>query len=269
MKVLVIPDLHCRKFWRKTISDNIDRVEKVIFLGDYIDPYGDEIENNPETLECEYYDDVYNILQMLNDIISLKKNNPNKYVLLCGNHTDSYIWSKFKASYGRTDYKNWEKYHKFFSQNLEYFNLVYIQDNMIFSHAGITNNWAYEFLDKYMEYDESALDGISYVRECAEILRDTPLKDFNIHYIKAISTISHYRRGDDFYGSCEWADLYEHIDMQNSLKEKKIIPLGEEGIYQIFGHTQIKDLIFTSKWTCLDCKKGFIVDTLTHEITKC
>ena len=42
MKVLVIGDIHCRKFWRQCINNNIEKVEKVVFLGDYLDPYPDE-----------------------------------------------------------------------------------------------------------------------------------------------------------------------------------------------------------------------------------
>ena len=109
MKILVLGDIHGRKFWRKTIVNNIDKVDKVIFLGDYLDPYGDEIEENPELMECEGFGDAKNLLNMLNDIVGLKKNEPKKYILLTGNHTDSYIWSKFNAA-TRTDYKNWEKY---------------------------------------------------------------------------------------------------------------------------------------------------------------
>ena len=124
----MIPDIHCRNFWRTTVSDNIGKVDKVVFLGDYLDPYGDEIEENPELMECKSFDDAQSNLEMLNDIISLKKNEPDKYILLTGNHTDSYIWSKFRAA-SRTDYRNWELYHKFFYKNLEYFNLVWIEND--------------------------------------------------------------------------------------------------------------------------------------------
>ena len=267
-RLLVIPDLHGRKFWRKAIANNIGQVDKVIFLGDYLDPYMNEIEEDTDSMECNDFYDCYNLMNMLNDIISLKKNEPDKYILLTGNHTDSYIWSKFHAA-TRTDYKNWEKYHKFFSENLNLFNLVWTKDNCIFSHAGISEGWAKEFLEHYMKYDESALEGISYTWECAEVLRDTNLEDFNIHYINAISNISRYRWGENYYGSCEWADIREHMDMQKSLKQKDFIPIGEEGIFQVFGHTQLKTSIVTDKWICLDCRKGFIFDTITHECNSC
>lgn len=267
MKLLVIPDIHCRKFWRECISNNVGIVNKVIFLGDYLDPYPEEIKLNPELMEVSSFYDSQKALSMLNDIISLKKNEPDKYILLLGNHTCSYVWSKFNAA-SRTDYKNWEKYHKFFSQNLEYFNLVWIEENNIFSHAGITEGWAEEFLYHYMEYDEGAeLEKSSIVFETARVLKDTPLENFNKYYVKAISNISYWRNGDSQFGSCEWADIREHFDISNV---SDIIPKGENGIYQVFGHTQLKqDPIINNKFACLDCRRGFIFDTITHECKDC
>jgi predicted phosphodiesterase len=88
MNVMIIPDLHGRKFWRKAIADNIGNVDKVVFLGDYLDPYGDEIEENPDSMDCISFYDAPGLLETLNDIIRLKKNEPNKYILLTGNHTN-------------------------------------------------------------------------------------------------------------------------------------------------------------------------------------
>ena len=263
-RLLVIPDLHGRKFWREAIANNIGQVDKVIFLGDYLDPYMNEIEEDTDSMECNDFYDCYNLMNMLNDIISLKKNDPNKFILLTGNHTDSYIWSKFRAA-TRTDYRNWEQYHKFFSENLNLFNLVWIENDVIFSHAGISQGWANEVWEK-LEFPENELCS---VKEVAETLRDTPLSKFTKDYIERIGDISHYRYGDMFYGSCEWADLREHVDMSESMKQRDLIPIGEDGIYQVFGHTQVNKPIITDKWACLDCRSGFIINTLTHEITKC
>ena len=40
MKYCIIPDVHGRTFWKKA-QENIDKYDKVIFLGDYLDPYVD------------------------------------------------------------------------------------------------------------------------------------------------------------------------------------------------------------------------------------
>ena len=264
-KYLVIPDIHCRKFWRESIKE--DKVDKVIFLGGYLDPYPNEIESNPESMEVKSFQNTTSAIKMLEDIFSLKKNNPDKYILLTGNHTDSYIWSNFSRA-TRTDFTNWELYHNIFLENLNLFNFVWIENDVIFSHAGISDGWANEFLYNYMKYDEGAeLENDSAILETAIVLRDTSLKDFNKFYIKAISCISHYRGGDYFYGSCEWADLREHIDIEKSINE--VVPKGEDEIYQVFGHTQLKVPLITEKWACLDCRQSFIIDTISHEISKC
>jgi hypothetical protein len=268
MKILTIPDLHGRKFWRESISNNAENVDKVIFLGDYLDPYPNEIKKYPETMECSDFYDSESLLKILEDIISLKKDNPTKYILLTGNHSDSYIWSNFEAA-TRTDKYNWSKYHNFFKDNLKHFNLAYIQDDVIFTHAGITKNWSEKFLYDYMEYDEGAeLENDSSIFETAIVLKDTPLEDFNRYYIDAISEISYLRGGPNMNGSCEWADILEHIDLHQTEAQEKIVPIGENRLYQVFGHTQLEKPLINDKWACLDCRKSFIIDTVTHEITE-
>mgnify|MGYP006379875163 FL=1 len=37
-KILIVPDVHGRKFWHKA-EELINEVDKIIFLGDYLDPY--------------------------------------------------------------------------------------------------------------------------------------------------------------------------------------------------------------------------------------
>ena len=266
MKVGLIGDIHGRNFWRLSVHKMLlEGVDKIIFLGDYLDPYQKEIEENPKLMECNSFDDADNLLKMLEDIVSLKKIEPKKYILLTGNHTDSYIWSKFRAA-TRTDYINWEKYHKFFLENLEYFNLVWIENNVIFSHAGISEGWA-----EAVAIELSLTINLNNpVKSIAKYLSNVDLNNIlDKKLIKLLGDISSYRSGDSYYGSCEWADLREHIDHHLTEVEEKIVPLGEDGIYQIFGHTQLQKGLVTDKWACLDCKKGFIFDTITHDCSSC
>ena len=39
-KILIIPDVHGRQFWKQAVASG--EYDKVIFLGDYRDPYPDE-----------------------------------------------------------------------------------------------------------------------------------------------------------------------------------------------------------------------------------
>ena len=47
-KILVIPDLHGRSFWKEP-CDNWEG--RIIFLGDYHDPYGGYIDGEPDKAE--------------------------------------------------------------------------------------------------------------------------------------------------------------------------------------------------------------------------
>ena len=38
-RVLVVPDVHGRTFWKEEVSKWLEDVDKVVFLGDYLDPY--------------------------------------------------------------------------------------------------------------------------------------------------------------------------------------------------------------------------------------
>ena len=41
-RILVIPDVHGRTFWKEPVGKYINVVDRVVFLGDYLDPYPTE-----------------------------------------------------------------------------------------------------------------------------------------------------------------------------------------------------------------------------------
>ena len=74
---IIIPDVHGRKFWRAAVQGHEE--DKIIFLGDYVDPYDWE-----EILASEAFKE-------LQDIIAFKKEHPDNVVLLLGNHDMGYL----------------------------------------------------------------------------------------------------------------------------------------------------------------------------------
>lgn len=72
-KIIIIPDVHGRTFW-KLAKDKINEVDQVVFLGDYLDPYPVE-DISPEKA-----------IEGLKEIIDFKKEYPGKVILLIGNH---------------------------------------------------------------------------------------------------------------------------------------------------------------------------------------
>ena len=69
MKILVIPDVHGRTFWHAA-KEIIDNVDKVVFLGDYLDPYPEE-GITPDDALSEFC-----------KILAFKDKYPDKVVLL-------------------------------------------------------------------------------------------------------------------------------------------------------------------------------------------
>ena len=103
-RILVVPDVHGRVFWKEPIKKYLNVVDRVVFLGDYLDPYEDE---------DGLADDIY---QNLMEIIALKQENMEKVVLLKGNHDQHYASELFEELAGgtRMDQQNWNKYHQAF-----------------------------------------------------------------------------------------------------------------------------------------------------------
>ena len=54
MKILILPDIHGRTFWKKP-CENPKEFDLIIFLGDYLDPY--------ESIDGITKEEAYNIYQ--------------------------------------------------------------------------------------------------------------------------------------------------------------------------------------------------------------
>jgi len=79
MKILAIGDIHGRDFWKSPVKRYLKKVDKVVFLGDYFDPYEDE--------GVDYT--FKGTMDNFNEIVQLKRDNPDKVILLLGNHNFS------------------------------------------------------------------------------------------------------------------------------------------------------------------------------------
>lgn len=212
-KILIIPDVHGRKFWHKA-PEIINSVDKVVFLGDYLDPYPCE---NISKLDA---------IREFKDIIEFKRSNPDKVILLLGNHDCAYCFNFGSAS--RYDYKNKVEIKSLFKKTMDIFRLYYKEGRYLFSHAGITNDWLKTYLPEY------------------DVERFTTLTTKEL--IPFLWKISFHRGGYDNTGSIVWSDVREGD--------------RESTFYQIFGHTQLeKDPIIDNTYACLDVRRCFLLDT--------
>ncbi len=127
MKLIAIGDIHGKTIWKEIVEENPD-ADKIVFVGDYFDGFGDP----PGQIE--------NFLE----IVELKKKSPDRFVLLFGNHDFHYL----NCSYDR--YSGYQvdqapKIEKTIRENLQYLQMAYKAGNYIFTHAGITHTWLRKF----------------------------------------------------------------------------------------------------------------------------
>lgn len=179
-KLLIIPDVHGRTFWRDPCKD-LSSYSKVIFLGDYVD--------------CYSYEGVTRVQerQGLIDIIDFKKSNQDKVVLLIGNHDYQYITGDGCSRFSRTLYP---EYHNLFLSNLDLFSLYHVEGNYLFSHSGILSDW--------LKTNDLKLEDITL--------------ELRNQVIDPLNQVSSYRGGLDNYGSCIWADVREFLSRTNENK---------------------------------------------------
>lgn len=148
MRTLVLGDTHGHSTW-KLIVDN-EEYDNVVFLGDYLDAFN----VTPE-----------DIADNLLDIIKFKEKMGDKCRLCYGNHDHSYWNSERCSGY------NWHGRHLYmplledmFKENM--LDLIYVQDDIIFSHAGVSDYWLKKvaILDDVSEvnFDSVTLDSLDW-----------------------------------------------------------------------------------------------------------
>ena len=79
MTIFVVPDLHGRTYWQEPAQQFLDShgpTDQVVFLGNCVDSF--EVSNEQQ-------------LNNFTDIIAFKKSDPERVVLLLGNHCFQYL----------------------------------------------------------------------------------------------------------------------------------------------------------------------------------
>lgn len=224
--LIIIPDIHGRSFWKNSIAGYEN--ERIIFLGDYTDPYPQE--NIP----------YFKGLQALADVIDFKKQHMENVTLLLGNHDLSYLDSRMPKC--RHDYENHDTIKKLLMENLNLFDIIKEEKigdrRVLISHAGILPQWLEENKDVLGKIpvgkEAKTINGLFHQGKLYSALADVPL----------------LRGGRAIAGSCVWADVEEHANGWNTLKD----------CYQVFGHTHQSDTLITDCFACLDCATAFELD---------
>ena len=201
MRTLVFGDIHGRLIWEDIIKKEKD-INKIVFLGDYVTTH-ESISDEQQLFNFE-------------NILTYKEDNPEKVILLRGNHD---LW---KFSWGDCTPRpsSWLKKKLLFNFN-QFSRLsqwVYIQDNIIFSHAGVSQVW--------LDNNNLKLEDINK-QEWSEIFGFTP------------------NRYSDYYGESP-------TQPPTWIRPQILLYCGIPGYNQIVGHTPCISKIFSAKFTEFD-----------------
>lgn len=127
MKILVIPDIHGN--WEEVIPKinnyDLSDIDKVVVLGDYVDDFTEALNGKI-------------MIEGFTKLCNLKRKNPDKFIILMGNHDLSYLSSQRCSGY------HWQydaDYRKMFLSNIDIVDIACKLDDWVFSHAGLTKSW--------------------------------------------------------------------------------------------------------------------------------
>lgn len=249
-RILVVPDVHGEAFWREPVQKFIDQVDRIIFLGDYLDPYPEEgKEYSPQR-----------IFDNLMDIIDLKRSHMDKVVLLKGNHDQHYASEMFRylACGSRCDTINWSLFNAVFVRNKDLFEILHLEEikgvPYLFSHAGLTLNW------------------INKVNSDIWKLADNKISVADLDIVSKINALDDEGEGQEMLaivgrhrnllgpksGSVLWADIEEH----SFPKAPKAYGLNR--LFQVIGHSRLDsnkaDKIEFENLVLIDSVQCFMID---------
>jgi hypothetical protein len=202
MKTLLIGDIHGRTTWKEIIQK--ESPNRVVFFGDYFDSF-----------TISGIDQIHNF----NQIIEFKETTDIEVIMLVGNHDHHYMnvgetYSGFQPALQHDIYFT-------LKENTKHLQVVYLFDNILCSHAGISPIW----LDQtFGLWSKSTM-----VDDVNELYNYQPRK-FNFSH-----------KGFDPYGdSVEQGPLW--IRPRSLMKSNKGDDGFKKNFIQVFGHTQLDNI---------------------------
>ena len=124
IKILILGDIHGRKCWRDIIC--VENPDLTIFLGDYVSTH-EGIESSVQITNLE-------------DILIYKESNPDKVILLRGNHDMQHLGYPWAECSGYSPHvaeymiKNRDRF-------LNLTQWIEVRNGVIYSHAGVSDIW--------------------------------------------------------------------------------------------------------------------------------
>ena len=208
MKIAIIGDLHGKNCYKKLLKDKIELFDKIIFMGDYSDDSWITFTDKE-------------IVDNLKGVIEFKKKYKNKVELLIGNHDFQYIVGYPTASRYRKTYA--KEMHQIFNDNEKLFKMIFIANDYIFTHAGITNGWG-DYIKKKYNIEKISINNI-----------EEEINKVYAAYKEDCNIVSFRRGGLNKFAGPLWADT------EDLLEDAWV------GYNQVVGHNRVKPRLVIKK----------------------
>lgn len=213
MKTVILGDSHGRDLWKQIVEIEND-ADRIIFLGDYFDSF-----------------DLPGVVQLQNflDIVKFKKNSDKEVVLLFGNH--DYHYMPGFTGYGYSGYQSGMAYQfrDAIEQNLEHFQMAYLFDDVLCTHAGISPEWLESTFKK--EKHDWNIDSMEGIADMVELVNSYFVSKPIVFEFNGFNPY-----GDNTYQTPIW------IRPTSLMSANKKDPRLKDQVIQVVGHTGVKDI---------------------------
>lgn len=182
MKIITIGDIHGRDIWKpylfQPLNDSLetrfDQADKVIFIGDYVDSF--------DRLNFDIYDNLV-------EIIELKKQYPDKVILLLGNHDYSYV----NGYTGISGYRISMEFDlkQLFNKEWSLFDAAFQYGDVMWTHAGLSEKYLDDlrkFLKQRNLYDDIVEQGLD-TAEVLNVLKEMKSDELYLYSVESGGTL--------------------------------------------------------------------------------
>lgn len=228
MKIIAIGDIHGRTSWTHVYDEDLNSIDRIIFIGDYFDTHHDITQEE----------------QIINfkNIIEFKKEYPDKVVLLIGNH-DFHYMGDFSMTYSGFDATRAFDIRELLNSALKE-GLIQASHfektdaiGVLFTHAGVTETWANNNIENW------EIESIS-----------DKINDLFLYQPKRFE----FTPGDHY-------DPYGNEACQTPIwvrPESLIMDGLSDEILQVVGHTQQREISVRGKYIFIDALEYHPTDFL-------